>query len=166
MTTHVRLIGMAMAMAMGMPVDAQAYTTMERRPGKHSVSSFSDGVDHRSPVPAQKHDQGPYRAVVKILQNGAFICTGAVIAPPLILSAAHCVMDRDPRSPGQRWHLAAWRSRFMTDLGTPSSLPTWLQDTDRGAPRSPGILCCLKPLSQLGTRRVSSASLTTGKRIT
>ena len=76
---------------------AQTHMTMERRPGKDLIVSFLDGRDDRSQVERQNLEKLPYSAVVKILQNGSYICTGTVVASTLILTAAHCVLKRDPK---------------------------------------------------------------------
>jgi protease YdgD len=54
------------------------------------VAGLNPGPDPRLPVPVA---HPPWHAVASIEAEGAGLCTGAMVAPALVLTAAHCLKD-------------------------------------------------------------------------
>lgn len=54
------------------------------------IAGMNPGPDPRLPVPAA---HPPWHAVALIEAEGAGLCTGAMVAPALVLTAAHCLKD-------------------------------------------------------------------------
>lgn len=59
-------------------------------PGFAQVAGMNVGPDPRLPVPAA---HPPWHAVALIEAEGAGLCTGAMVAPAVVLTAAHCLKD-------------------------------------------------------------------------
>jgi protease YdgD len=59
-------------------------------PGLAQVAGLNPGPDPRLPVPSA---HPPWHAVASIEAEGAGLCTGAMVAPALVLTAAHCLKD-------------------------------------------------------------------------
>ncbi|MFN8882965.1 MAG: trypsin-like serine peptidase, partial [Alphaproteobacteria bacterium] len=59
-------------------------------PGFAQVAGMTAGPDPRLPVPAA---HPPWHAVALIEAEGAGLCTGAMVAPAVVLTAAHCLKD-------------------------------------------------------------------------
>jgi protease YdgD len=59
-------------------------------PALAQVAGMNPGPDPRLPVPAA---HPPWDAVALIEAEGAGLCTGAMVAPALVLTAAHCLKD-------------------------------------------------------------------------
>lgn len=59
-------------------------------PGFAQVAGLNPGPDPRLPVPAA---HPPWHAVALIEAEGAGLCTGAMVAPAMVLTAAHCLKD-------------------------------------------------------------------------
>jgi len=59
-------------------------------PGLAQVAGLNPGPDPRLPVPVA---HPPWHAVASIEAEGAGLCTGAMVAPALVLTAAHCLKD-------------------------------------------------------------------------
>jgi protease YdgD len=54
------------------------------------VAGLNPGPDPRLPVPVA---HPPWHAVASIEAEGAGLCTGAMVAPAVVLTAAHCLKD-------------------------------------------------------------------------
>ena len=59
-------------------------------PALAQVAGLNPGPDPRLPVPVA---HPPWHAVASIEAEGAGLCTGAMVAPALVLTAAHCLKD-------------------------------------------------------------------------
>ena len=59
-------------------------------PGLAQVAGLNPGPDPRLPVPTA---HPPWHAVTSIEAEGAGLCTGAMVAPAVVLTAAHCLKD-------------------------------------------------------------------------
>jgi protease YdgD len=59
-------------------------------PASAQVAGLNPGPDPRLPVPAA---HPPWHAVASIEAEGAGLCTGAMVAPAVVLTAAHCLKD-------------------------------------------------------------------------
>ena len=59
-------------------------------PGLAQVAGLNPGPDPRLPVPVA---HPPWHAVASIEAEGAGLCTGAMVAPAVVLTAAHCLKD-------------------------------------------------------------------------
>jgi|LakMenEpi03Aug12_release.lakeMendotaPanAssembly.Ray.scaffolds.fasta_scaffold353831_2 protease YdgD len=59
-------------------------------PGFAQVAGMNPGPDPRLPVPAA---HPPWHGVALIEAEGAGLCTGAMVAPAVVLTAAHCLKD-------------------------------------------------------------------------
>ncbi|MFN9091777.1 MAG: trypsin-like serine peptidase [Alphaproteobacteria bacterium] len=59
-------------------------------PALAQVAGLNPGPDPRLPVPAA---YPPWHAVALIEAEGAGLCTGAMVAPTIVLTAAHCLKD-------------------------------------------------------------------------
>jgi protease YdgD len=59
-------------------------------PALAQVAGMNPGPDPRLPVPAA---YPPWHAVALIEAEGAGLCTGAMVAPAMVLTAAHCLKD-------------------------------------------------------------------------
>jgi protease YdgD len=59
-------------------------------PALAQVAGLNPGPDPRLPVPAA---HPPWHAVASIEAEGAGLCTGAMVAPAVVLTAAHCLKD-------------------------------------------------------------------------
>jgi protease YdgD len=59
-------------------------------PGFAQVAGMNAGPDPRLPVPVA---HPPWHAVALIEAEGAGLCTGAMVAPAVVLTAAHCLKD-------------------------------------------------------------------------
>lgn len=74
-------------------------------------------TDTRSDTDLRRLDNGDdakaWEAVGRLDINGKGFCTGALIAPKLVLTAAHCLYDADTGLPIEKGHiefLAGWRN--------------------------------------------------------
>ena len=61
------------------------------KPGLAQVAGMNPGPDPRLPVPAA---HPPWHGVALIEAEGAGFCTGAMVAPAVVLTAAHCLKDQ------------------------------------------------------------------------
>jgi protease YdgD len=59
-------------------------------PALAQVAGLNPGPDPRLPVPVA---HPPWHAVTLIEAEGAGLCTGAMVAPAIVLTAAHCLKD-------------------------------------------------------------------------
>jgi len=59
-------------------------------PALAQVAGMNPGPDPRLPTPAA---HPPWHAVALIEAEGAGLCTGAMVAPAVVLTAAHCLKD-------------------------------------------------------------------------
>ncbi len=59
-------------------------------PSLAQVAGMNPGPDPRLPVPVA---HPPWHAVALIEAEGAGLCTGAMVAPAVVLTAAHCLKD-------------------------------------------------------------------------
>jgi len=59
-------------------------------PALAQVAGLNPGPDPRLPVPAA---HPPWHAVALIEAEGAGLCTGVMVAPTIVLTAAHCLKD-------------------------------------------------------------------------
>ena len=59
-------------------------------PAFAQVAGLNPGPDPRLPVPAV---HPPWHAVASIEAEGIGLCTGAMVAPAMVLTAAHCLKD-------------------------------------------------------------------------
>lgn len=59
-------------------------------PASAQVAGLNPGPDPRLPVPTA---HPPWHAVASIEAEGAGLCTGALVAPAVVLTAAHCLKD-------------------------------------------------------------------------
>ncbi|MCA3367093.1 MAG: trypsin-like peptidase domain-containing protein [Roseomonas sp.] len=60
-------------------------------PASAQMPGMNPGPDPRLPVPVA---HPPWHAVALIEAEGAGLCTGAMVAPAIVLTAAHCVKDK------------------------------------------------------------------------
>lgn len=91
------VFGLAMALTLGQAAAAQETTGLQ---------SLVTGDDSRG-----------WEAVGRIDIGGTGFCTGAMIAPDLVLTAAHCLYDSDRGrvvAPGDMQFLAGWRNGRAT----------------------------------------------------
>jgi glutamyl endopeptidase len=56
------------------------------------------GVDSRRPVKRSEVQKPPFRYICNLESSGSSICTGTLVGPRTVLTAAHCIQGESPRN--------------------------------------------------------------------
>ncbi|APR75710.1 Flagelliform silk protein [Minicystis rosea] len=123
-----------------------------RLTGSEAVESTAQEIINGTPASAY-----PEAVTIDIQQGGQTVmgCSGSVIAPKVVLTAAHCVAD------GDGWNIKAPYANGQTAHGSSSATFDWTQTNDQVSPdeNDIGLVFLDSPITLTTYPTISSAKL-------